>query len=89
MLWQDGVGAVALQVDSGSGAIQFDKIKSSAVMIAAPAAETYAEKDAAEKIGKLFGKDINRANQIGYTDLIDSLPRQEKEEKLKDLFDEK
>lgn len=72
MLWQDGVGAMALQVDSGAGAIEFDKIKSSAVMIAAPAAETYAVKDAAEKIGKIFGKDLNRRDEIGYNNLLET-----------------
>ena len=74
MLWQDGIGAVALQTDSGAGAVEFDKIKSSAVQMAAPAAETYAVKDAAEKIGKFFGKDINRATHIDYTNLIGSVP---------------
>jgi hypothetical protein len=88
MLWQDGTGAVALQVDSGAGAIEFDKIKSSAVMMAAPAAESYAFKDAAEKIGKLFGKDINRATQIDYTNLIDSIPKEQKEQKIKEMFEE-
>jgi hypothetical protein len=88
MLWQDGIGAVALQVDSGAGAIEFDKIKSSAVMIAAPAAESYAFKDAAEKIGKLFGKDINRSTHIDYTNLLNSIPREEKEEKIKEMFEE-
>jgi hypothetical protein len=76
MLWQDGVGAMALQVDSGAGAIEFDKIKSSAVMIAAPAAETYAVKDAAEKIGKIFGKDLNRKDEIGYDNLLNTFETQ-------------
>jgi hypothetical protein len=88
MLWQDGIGAVALQTDQGAGAIEFDKIKSSAVQMAAPAAETYAVKDAAEKIGKLFGKDINRATQIAYTDLAGSISKVEKEEKIKEMFEE-
>lgn len=39
-------------------------------MIGTPAAESYAIKDAAEKIGKLFGKDMNRADQINYDNLI-------------------
>jgi hypothetical protein len=86
MLWQDGIGAVALQTDSGAGAIEFDKIKSSAVMMAAPAAESYAFKDAAEKIGKLFGKDINRQSQIQYDTLGNTLTRPEKEEILKEMF---
>jgi len=88
MLWQDGIGAVPLQVDSGAGAIEFDKIKSSAVMMAAPSAETYALKDAAEKIGRLFGKDINRAGQVEYSNLINTIPKEDKEEKLKTMFDE-
>lgn len=68
--YQDGIGAAPLQTDKGAGAIEFDKIKNDAVMKAAPAAESYAVKDAAEKIGKLFGKDLNRADQILYDSLI-------------------
>jgi len=88
ILWQDGVGAVALQTDQGAGAIEFDKIKSSAVQMAAPSAETYAIKDAAEKIGKLFGKDINRSLQIDYTNLAGSIQKEQKEEKIKEMFEE-
>lgn len=67
--WQDGVGAAPLQTDSGAGAIEFNKLKSSAIMMAAPAAETFAIKDAAEKLGKLFGKDLNRKDEISYESL--------------------
>jgi hypothetical protein len=88
MLWQDGIGAVALQIDANAGAIEFNKIKSSAVQMAAPSAETYAVKDAAEKIGNLFGKDINRATRIDYTNLIDSIPKEAKEEKIKKIFED-
>jgi len=88
ILWQDGVGAVALQTDQGAGAIEFDKIKSSAVQLAAPSAETYAIKDAAEKIGKLFGKDINRALQIDYTNLSGAIPKEEKEKQMEDMFND-
>ena len=65
----DGVGAAPLQTDSGAGAVEFDKIKSNAVQIALPAAESYAIKDAAEKLGKIFGKDLNRATEISYDSL--------------------
>jgi hypothetical protein len=68
--WQDGIGASPLQTDKGAGAIEFDKIKNGAVMMAAPAAESYAIKDAAEKLGKLFGKDLNRKDVIGYNSLL-------------------
>jgi hypothetical protein len=64
--FQDGVGAVPLQTDKDCGACDFDKIKSAAVQIGAPAAESYAIKDAAEKFGKLFGKDLNRKDEINY-----------------------
>ena len=67
--WQDGIGASPLQTDSGAGAIDFNKIKSAAVMMAAPAAESYAVKDAAEKLGKLFGKDLNRKDELNYMSL--------------------
>ena len=67
--WQDGIGAMSLQTDKGAGATDFNKIKNDAVMKAAPAAESYAIKDAAEKLGKLFGKDLNRADAIGYTSM--------------------
>lgn len=67
--FQDGIGAAPLQTDAGAGAIEFDKIKNSAVQMAAPMAETYAVKDAAEKIGKLFGKDLNRKQFIVFDSL--------------------
>ena len=85
MLFQEGVGAAPLQVDQGSGAIEFNKIKSNAVMLAAPAAESYAIKDAAEKIGKIFGKDLNRHDQIMYESMAGAVP---KEDKHKEFFDE-
>lgn len=69
--WQDGLGAAPLQTDKGAGAIDFNQIKSNAVQIGAPAAESYAVKDAAEKIGKLFGKDMNRKEIISFNSLAD------------------
>lgn len=67
--WQDGIGAVGIQTDSGSGATNFDKMKSHGVQIAAPAAETYAFKDAVEKFGKIFGRDLN-VQDIDYIGLL-------------------
>lgn len=70
MLWHDGAGAAPIQTDKGSGAMDWNAVKNDAVMKAVPAAESFAIKDAAEKIGKLFGKDLNRADQIIYDSLI-------------------
>lgn len=65
-IFQDGIGAMPVQIDKGAAATDFTKVKSGAVMKAAPAAESYALKDAAEKFGKIFGKDLNRAQHIDY-----------------------
>lgn len=89
MLWQDGVGAAPLQINQGKGAIEFNEIKSNAVMLAAPASETYAIKDAAEKIGKIFGKDLNRHDQIMYDSLSGNIIKPEKEKKLDEMFNDK
>ncbi len=64
--WQDGVGAMPIQVAKGSGATEFDKMNSSAVQIGSPASESFAIKDACEKFGRLFGKDLNRKDNIDY-----------------------
>lgn len=58
--WQDGIGASPIQTEKGAAATDFTKVRNAAVQMAAPAAETYAFKDAAEKLGKIFGKDLNR-----------------------------
>lgn len=71
--WQDGVGASPIQTKSGAAATDFSQVNTSAVQMAVPAAESYAFKDAAEKFGKLFGKDINRMEQsMGYSQMMDN-----------------
>lgn len=57
---QDGTGAMDVQTESGKSASDLAAIRSNAVMKALPAAKSYAIKDAAEHIGKLFGRDLNR-----------------------------
>ena len=68
--WVDGVGAAPLQTDKGAGATDWTQIKSDAVMKGLPAAKSFAIKDAAETLGRLFGKDLNRKDDIGYGTLI-------------------
>lgn len=68
-LHQDGLGAAPLQIDKGHGAIDFNFIKAAAVQMGLPAAESYAFKDAAEKIGRVFGKDLNRKDLMNYENL--------------------
>lgn len=68
--FQDGIGAQPLQTDQGRGTTDFDAIKSNAVAMALPSAESYAIKDAAEKLGKLFGKDLNRKDTMNYEQML-------------------
>lgn len=72
--WQDGIGAAPIQTEKDSGAMDWNKVRTDSVMKAAPAAESYAVKDAAEKIGKIFGKDLNRKDEILYDSLAGILP---------------
>lgn len=64
--YQDGLGAVAIQVEKGSPAMDFNKTKSDAIQKNLPAAESYAIKDAAEKLGSLFGANLNRKDEIEF-----------------------
>ncbi len=84
--WQDGIGASPLQTNSGAGATDFNQIKSAAVQMAAPAAESYALKDAAEKLGKIFGKDLNRKDEINYQDLNENNSKRFKEAERVELM---
>lgn len=67
MLYHDGLGAVGVQTDAGEAASNMKAIKQDAIMKALPAAESYAVKDAAEKFGRLFGKDLNRRDVAHFT----------------------
>lgn len=73
---QDGIGAAPIQTEKDAGAMNWDKVRSDSVMKAAPAAESYAVKDAAEKIGKIFGKDMNRKDEIIYNSLAGIIPEE-------------
>lgn len=68
--FHDGVGAVPLKTDKGFAASDLAHIKSDAVMTGAPAAKSFAIKDAAEHLGKLFGRDLNRHDEVAYKNLF-------------------
>lgn len=83
--YQDGIGAAPVQMDSGSNATEFDKIKYNAIQIGLPAAKTFAEKDAITSLGRLFGSDLNRIEESEYFSLKDSLEADEINELKKEL----
>ncbi|GIV35327.1 MAG: hypothetical protein KatS3mg031_2862 [Chitinophagales bacterium] len=70
----EGVGAAPVKTAQGSGALDLDKMNSSALMTGFPAAESFAIKDAAEKLGRIFGSDLNRKDVLslgaGYWDKV-------------------
>lgn len=78
--WQhhDGVGAVAIQVDKGKTASDLAAIKSNAIMLGLPAAKSFAIKDAAEHIGAVFGRDLNRKEAIAFSGSYDTEEAKEK-----------
>jgi len=64
--WQDGVGAAVISTRKGAAAMDWNEVNTMSVMQAVPAAKSYAKKDAAEELGKIFGKDINRKDNNDY-----------------------
>lgn len=75
--FQDGIGASPIQTDKGAGAMDWNAAKNDGVQKAAPAAESYAIKDAAEKFGKLFGKDISRKHSMSYDSLLKTISHED------------
>lgn len=80
---QEGVGAVGMQTAKGAAAADMNQILGDAVMKGLPAAESYAIKDAAEKIGRLFGKDLNRKDTYGFMPAYDTDENQKKKDDIK------
>lgn len=58
--WQDGVGAVQIQLKKGAAAFDLTQINSGAIQMGAPAAVSYAYKNACEEIGNIFGASIQK-----------------------------
>lgn len=85
--YHDGIGAVAAQTNKDAAASDLGAIKSDAIMKAAPSAASYALSNAAEKLGDLFGANINKPDSINwggaydaYTTAGDEVPAGEAEQ---------
>lgn len=65
-MFHDGVGAKSVQTDSGFSAADLAHIKDGAVQMALPTAKSFAIRDAADHIGKLFGRDLNRKDTVEF-----------------------
>ncbi len=62
--YHDGTGATPLKTDKGASAADLSKIKSDAVATGAPAAVSFAIKDAADHLGNIFGRNLNRSETV-------------------------
>ena len=65
--YHDGIGASQMQTAKGTSAADLANINNGAISMAFPMAKTLAVKDAADHFGKLFGSDLNREDEIGYS----------------------
>lgn len=64
--FHDGVGSAQIQTKSGASPADLANINNNAVMMALPMAKSYAIKDACDHFGKLFGRDLNRKDTMGF-----------------------
>lgn len=64
--FHDGCGAKSVQKDSGSE-FNANTIKDAGIQMAFPAAKSYALKDAAQHLGAIFGKDLNRRDIVQFS----------------------
>ena len=84
--FHDGVGASPLQTNAGKSAADLANIKNNAVQLAAPAAKSYAIKDAVEHLGKMFGRDLNRSDTVGYKFLYGQEDKPKAEDNSQELI---
>lgn len=86
----DGIGAKALQQDKGKTVAEIESsMKSNAFELAAPIAYSRAIKNAAKKLGKMFGANLNRDEEIENYKVFQSKNSDEKLIKLSLEFSQK
>jgi len=64
--YQDGVGAAQIQTKKGASPADLSNINNNAIALCVPIAKTEAVKNACKSLGKLFGSDLNREDNISY-----------------------
>jgi hypothetical protein len=71
--WQktDGVGAAPINTKKGSGAMDWQNIVHDSMHKCAGAAASFALKNAAKNLGRIFGSELSVDDQISYDGLID------------------
>lgn len=66
--FHDGVAAKEIQTKAGSGPLKHDlsNISPGALQMAVPIAKSIAIRDAADHLGKIFGRDLNRKDTVEF-----------------------
>ena len=82
----DGVGAVDVQTAKGASADDLSQINASAVMKALPAAASYALKNAAEKLGSIFGGNLQKYDLSPFTPTYNTELKEQISNHLKQKF---
>lgn len=77
--YQDGIAAVPVKTAKGKNASDMAAILNDAIQTGLPAAESFAIKDAADKIGDIFGANLNRKDTLGFTSMYTTDPEVEQE----------
>jgi hypothetical protein len=67
----DGIGAAPINTKKGANAMAWDEVIHDSVHKCAGAADAFALKNAAKKIGRIFGADLMKDDTISYDGLID------------------
>lgn len=89
MDFHDGIGAIQLQTAKGTSPADLANINNGALSMAFPLAETIAVKDAADKLGDIFGANLNRKDVLAFQmdTKLTELVRTKEEERLIRLID--
>lgn len=82
ILRRAGVGAIPIQLNKGESEMSFSTIKSDAIRKNAPAAKSQALRNAAQSLGAIFGRNLNRE------DIADYQPISEQVEQFEPLQEE-
>jgi hypothetical protein len=85
--FHDGVGAIHLQVKSGSSPSELQNINNGALSMAFPLAKSLAIKDACDHFGEIFGANLNRDNTLSASMDVKKKTNEEKAEEINLLLD--
>lgn len=86
--FHDGAGADQVQTKSGASVADLLSISNNAVAMSLPKAVSFAISDATDHLGKLFGRDLNRKDTMGFG-ADKSLDPENTFNEIKELFESK